>query len=213
MEKQTLKLQRIVLGILGLAFIPLLPLMHHGILLRSISHYYYTGSAVVFIAILSSFGLLLISYRGHPKASWEKFSDHTITTIAGIAAIMIVLVPTASDGVPGLDFSDQPYLFAYTQGWGRNITHLVSAAVFISLLGYMCYFKFTLSRNNSRGLNRYYKVSGQVVWGSVLLLAILIILERVIGLPVNDWLPSYVFWLEAAAIWSFSLAWLRKGLG
>src|SRR5690606_29687071 len=104
MEKKTMHKLRLAIGLLGFLLPGLLVSFHDGQLLRSMSHYYYTGSAVVFITIIGSMSILLTSYVGYPKKPGERISDNLITTIAGISAAVLVMVPTASDGVSGLDY-------------------------------------------------------------------------------------------------------------
>lgn len=212
MEKKSIYKLRLAIGVLGLTLPVILWAIHGGAPLRSMSHYYYTSSAVAFIGIIGSFSLVLFSYYGYPKTPAEKLSDNAITSIAAIAAALLVIIPTASDGVEGLDYIDQPYLLGYVKGSFKNIIHLLSAGVFIALLGAMSYFKFTLSPNITKGLKGFYKLCGLIVWISVGCLAVLIVLERVLGIPVSNWFPAYVFWFEAVAVWAFSFAWIRKGL-
>ena len=208
----TTKLQRLIIGVFG-GLLPLLLLwMHDWVQLRSMSHYYYTGAAVAFIGILGSFSLILITYQGYAKEAGEKWSDSLITTVAGIAAALVVLIPTASDGVEGLDYIDQPYLMGYAENGFKNVAHLLSAGVFISLLGYMSFAKFTRSRVITVRLWNMYRTCGIIVWACIGALAILIVLDRGFGIEVSSWFPAYVFWLEAVAIWAFSVAWIRKGL-
>lgn len=89
---------RKIIGILGI-LLPILIFAFYGELLSSISHYYYTKSTVFFIAILFAFGLLLISYKGYEKdKDTEKLSDNLITHIGGVAALLVVLLPTACIG-------------------------------------------------------------------------------------------------------------------
>ena len=73
---------RKLIGTLGLLLPIVLPIAK-GEFLASISHYYYhTLSSLIFIIILSSFGLFLLSYRGYKiDTSTEKISDDFLTNI------------------------------------------------------------------------------------------------------------------------------------
>ena len=86
---------RKLIGILGLALPILLPISE-GILLSSMSHYYYQPlSSLLFIIVLSSFGLFLISYKGYKiDSTTEKISDDLLTNIGGISALIVVFIPT-----------------------------------------------------------------------------------------------------------------------
>lgn len=86
---------RKLIGLLGLSLPFLLPLSE-GKLLSSMSHYYYLSfSSLLFIIILSSFGLFLISYKGYKiDKTTEKISDDWLTNIGGIAALIVVFIPT-----------------------------------------------------------------------------------------------------------------------
>jgi hypothetical protein len=83
------------IGLLGLSLPIILPISK-GEFLASISHYYYsTLSSLLFIIILSAFGLFLISYKGYVKdINSEEISDDFLTNIAGFAALLLVFIPT-----------------------------------------------------------------------------------------------------------------------
>ncbi len=84
---------RKIIGLLGI-LLPAIIVVFYGSFLSSISHYYYTESAVFFIAILSAFGLLLISYKGYEKdEKTEKLSDNLITHIWGYCCVTRCLTP------------------------------------------------------------------------------------------------------------------------
>ena len=89
---------RKLIGILGVAMPFALPLSA-GDLLSSISHHYYLAlPSLIFIIILSTLGLFLISYKGYQKDGTgpkELLSDDWITNIGGIAALVVVMVPTS----------------------------------------------------------------------------------------------------------------------
>lgn len=207
-HKKELYRLRMIIGVLGLVLPIVLFLGHKGILLSSMSHYYYTSSGVFFIGIIFSIAIVLLGYYGYEKLPTEKISDNAITTIAAIFALTMILLPTASSGATGLiHFKSYPYLFGHCDNKFIGTIHLISAGIFISLLGYMSYFKFTLSPENTKGLNRFYRISGLLVWGSIAMILILIITEKIIG---REFSFKYVWWFECIAVESFSIAWLRK---
>jgi hypothetical protein len=201
---------RKIIGFLGIA-LPILIYAFHGELLSSISHYYYSRSAVFFIAILSTFGLLLISYKGYEKdKDTEIFSDNLITHIGGIAALLVVLLPTTCNGSNSAEITDmcqQNYpLFGHdnTIVW---IIHLISAGVFLFIMGYMSLFRFTKGKitDEKKTKNRIYRICGITVWVSIGILGIESIFQ-------NFHFSEYdVFIFETISVVAFGIAWLVKG--
>jgi hypothetical protein len=206
-RKELYRLRRNI-GVLGMMLPFLLYLGYDpDIVLSSFSHYYYTRSSVFFIATLFAFAILLISYHGYEKLPSEKISDNVITSIAAIFAILTVLIPTASNGAEGhIPFTESPYLFGHVDDMTKKYIYLFSAGTFISILGYMSYFKFTLSPSNSPELNKFYKACGLIVWGSIVSMVLFMVLESQgvhIGFP-------YVFVFQFIAIEAFAISWIRK---
>jgi len=213
---------RKAIGLLGI-LLPVLVLVAYGGLLSSISHYYYTRSAVFFIAILSAFGLFLISYKGYKRdEDTEIISDNWITHIAGIAVLIVVLFPTSCEenthvickmceefGFP---------LFGHDIPWISTV-HLVSAAVFLFAMGYMSKCRFTKTYldedelkkdRKKRNRNRLYKICGWIVW---IALGILILEFGVKYLlyPKFQMSDYDVFIFETVAVLAFGISWLVKG--
>jgi|GEM_PF-246370 len=197
---------RKAIGTLGV----LLPILVFGFqesFLPSISHSYYTKSAIFFISILFGFGLFLMSYKGYEKDK-EKLSDNVLTHIAGLAALLVVLIPTTCAN--GLDFcninSSGDYLFGH-EDETRYIIHLISAGIFLFLMGWMSIFRFTKGGDGTLQKRRkkiVYKISGYLVWGCIALMLI------EFGF---DWhITKYdIFILESVAVFSFGFSWLVKG--
>jgi len=209
-EADLLRLRKCV-GVLGL-LLPTLMLSLYGSMLSSMSHYYYTSSSVFFIGILFSFGLVLMAYRGYDKDSDERFSDDQMTSMAGIFALITVIIPTSC-----LDSGDanivcvDGYLLGHCS-MIYNTIHLLSAGLFILILGWMCVYKFTRSTNpESMKKHKLYRICGYTVWASVGAIAILISIEKLINIKVDDYLFGYVFILESVALYAFAIAWLVKG--
>ncbi|WP_298310698.1 hypothetical protein [uncultured Aquimarina sp.] len=210
-DKKSMYSLRKTIGILGLA-LPILLLVAHQQLLSSMSHYYYTAGGVFFILILSAFGLILINYRGYPKQEGESFSDRLITTVAGICILITVLVPTKSENPLGtLFFTDTPYLFGHQSNSLLGAIHLLSAASFFFLLGYMSFYKFVLNHDASASRNRLFRRSGIIVWASVGALIVIFAIEKILKINMDEVFPAYTFWLEWVAVYAFAVAWLVKG--
>ncbi|MBM1106216.1 hypothetical protein JQC67_08720 [Aurantibacter crassamenti] len=202
---------RKLIGALGLALPFLLPLTE-GQFLSSISHYYYLSfSSLLFIIILSSFGLFLISYRGYKVDATEKISDDMLTNIGGIAALIVVFFPTycsSSESIPINDLCvSNSYPLLGHNDKTTNTIHLISAAVFIFTMGWMSKFKFT--RGNNTTNNKIYAICGNIVWGTLVLLFMLFIADLIQdGFKITKY---DVYILETIAVVPFAVSWLIKG--
>lgn len=207
---------RKLIGTLGI-LLPIMVYVFHKDLLASISHYYYTESAVFFIAILSAFGFFLISYRGYDKdPSREMLSDNIITNISGFAVLIVVLIPTscsesASDVITKTICETENYpMFGHNQSlW--NIIHLVSAAIFLFTMGWMSVFRFTRTSNeeDKKYENAIYKCCGYAVWICIAVLLVQFIAEK---FGANLRVTKYdVFIVETISVGAFGLSWLIKG--
>ncbi len=191
---------RKVIGVLGFLLSFVLVVGNGWKIEESISHYYYTGMSVVFTSVLVTFGLFLITYKGYPKEEGEVLSDNTITNWAGIFAIIVALVPTACSacepGVPN----------------GHNNTvastiHLVSAGLFISLMGFMAFNQFVKGEHQDRTAlkrKRVYRVSGIVLWVVVAFLLV----EFIFKFSFTE-IDTFIG--ETIALVFFGIAWLIKG--
>lgn len=207
-HKKELYRLRMAIGVLGALLPVLLFVGYKGILLSSMSHYYYTSSSVFFIGIIFSIAVVLLSYRGYEKLPKEKISDNVLTSIAGVFALIMILIPTTSSTAVGfIHFKHYPYLFGHCANEILGTIHLISAGIFISMLGAMSFFKFTLSESNSKSLNKFYKTCGLLVWGSIGMILVLIIIENI---RCSEFEFKFVWWFEVVAVESFAIAWLRK---
>lgn len=203
---------RKLVGILGVSLPVLLPIAKLEFL-ASISHYYYaTLSSLLFIIILSAFGLFLISYKGYKKdLKTEQISDDFLTNIGGLAALVVVFIPTLclgsnSETIYHLCTSQNYPLFGHNNPT-LNAIHLTSAGLFILCMGWMSKYKFT--RGTKTKHNKIYKHCGNMVFISLALLIVGIILEKQnINFLINNY---YVFIFETLAVIAFGSSWLVKG--
>lgn len=204
---------RKLIGILGL-LLPFIIYVFYGSVLPSISHYYYTRSAVFFIAILAAFGFFLISYRGYENKSRNKklchrFSDNTVTHIGGVAILLVILIPT--DCIRDLSICQvcQPQGFCLFGHKDELVgaVHLISAAIFFIAMGYMSLCNFT--RGNDKKYHRWYKRCG----GTIFIALGLLIIEFIIKIFVKDFqiTPYDVYILETVMVVAFAVSWLLKG--
>lgn len=140
-------------------------------------------------------GLFLFTYRGHPidKSIGEWISDNALTNIGGFFAITTALIPTtcsAGDMNPICHFDSDVKLI-----------HLISAALFLSIMGGVAYFKFTLGAVKT--WNLLYRCSAIVVWVSIIGMGIYFKMET-----------SYEYGIlvgEIIALTAFGIAWLVIG--
>lgn len=183
---------RKVIGILALAF-PFILIIGGWLggtpIQSSFSAYYWTNATVLFTGMLVTFGVFLLSYNGYDKG------DRIITSIAGIAMILVALFPM----VGGTN-----YLLTFIPGGVVGILHIIFSATTFASLGIMSYFQFTKSGNKmtkaKKKRNIVYKTCGIVIFVSLILLAVFALV------PFD---PTII--LEAAILWSFGVAWLIKG--
>jgi hypothetical protein len=193
------------LGILGMSLPFILVIGNNFDIQPSISHFYYTRMSVFFTGILFAFGLFLISYRGYKKEN-KELSDNWLSNFAGVLAILTALIPTAciDNGCTGAFSHNNKILDAL---------HLIFAASFFIIMGWMAIFRFTKSDtkiNKSEDeiklkgkRNLLYKVCGIGVWISLSLLAVDMLFK--FNLTKAD-----IFIGETAALVFFGTAWLVK---
>ena len=202
------------LGILGLA-LPLLVWIFNGFTLKpSISHFYYSSSSVFFTGFMLTFGIFLIFYPGRDDKS-DKVSDNWVTTIGGIGAILTALIPTAFCSECNeclIVITDELSHFCKGEGLTTQYIHnnsilgaihLGCAAIFLILMGYMSWSRFTKG-NTTRKMKRFYKFCAIMVWLPLLILGI----EFATGKHLT---PYDVFICECVALVFFGIAWLVKG--
>lgn len=201
------------LGILGL-LLPVLIWIFNGFMLKSsISHFYYSHASVIFTGFMITFGIFLIFYPGRIDET-DKISDNWITTIGGIGAILTALIPTAFCSEFDEPIKITKELCTFCDGNGLTIhyvhnnkilgtIHLISAASFLALMGYMSYWRFTKG-NTTPKMKNFYRFCAFMVWIPLVILAI----EFALGVHLTKY---DVFIMECVALGFFGLAWLVKG--
>lgn len=204
---------RILIGILGMA-LAILVRLTVGVVsdywhpLPSISHYFYTAAGPLFTGVMLQLGVFLIIYRGREKL------DAVVSTIAGVAAILVALFPT--NGLTTL-CSDPAYPYCNSllpNNVLRNAVHYGSASIFFLSMAFMCLFIFTksdvppqLRTPQKRIRNKIYRICGGVIVG-----AIAGMLSNFFGIISNETFYRYdlTYWLEFVAITGIGPAWLVK---
>lgn len=173
----------------------------------SISHYYYTTAGEIFTGVLIAVALFLFVYKGYPKKPGEKgLSDNALTTIAGIAALGVVVFPTAASN--GIKDNLRTFISSDTAG----IIHFVAATIFFVALSVLSMVNFRRTGDpatfGKEKEHRIYLICGIAMLSCILLLAIYSAwLYKIINL--QKFRPIYV--LEAIALIFFGISWLIKG--
>ena len=194
---------RRLIGGLGVALPIVLPIGvaifgTEAILQTSISDYVATVMRGVLVGILFAIGVFLFSYIGY--GPWEgkrpfEPADNVAGNLASLFAIGVALFPTNS---------------------GSRLVrtlHFVSAAALFLTLAYIAIHLFTRTggtpTTQKLRRNTLYRVCGWFMLGCIAAIAVYNWFLQDTSLA--DVKP--VFWLEAAALWAFGVAWFVKGEG
>ncbi len=189
---------RKAIGILGIAM-PFIVSLGAMLIFRtglqsSISGYYHTGMRDVFVGILFSVGVFLLSYRGYSR------EDDLAGDLACLFAIGVALFPTTPEGKP-LD------VIGYV--------HLGFAAAFFLTLTYFSLVLFTKTNpakpptRRKLQRNMVYRVCGYTMLACIVLLMVYHMLPANTAAALERFSP--VFWLESLAILAFGFSWFTKG--
>ncbi len=192
---QQIRVLRIVIGVMG-ALLPSVLFMGDWLFLRgsalprgSVSAYYYSGMRDFLVASVATIGIFLMTYR-----LLDRHIENLLSSIAGLAALVVVIMPTKRPPGLGVDATDLQKFFG--ESLVSNV-HLGSAIVFVGCLIVMC-FLFGLRESG------WLRVVIQVCTGGMVvsLLACLLLM-----IFVDYWLLVG----EAGAVFFFGLAWIIKG--
>ncbi|MDL5159484.1 DUF998 domain-containing protein [Actinomycetospora termitidis] len=158
----------------------------------SISGYYYTYSANIFVGAQIAFAVFLVTYR---YGIWER----RVGTAAGVASAVVGLCPTTP--------ADPTALQRLVGG-----LHLTAAAVFFVGMAVFCLFLFprdpAVETNTvPAGRQRLFRACGIVI---VVALLVAVVGGLVLDDEVRDRV-RFLFWLESVAVFAFATAWLVKG--
>ncbi len=162
--------------------------------LTSISAYFHTGAAPVFVGVLVTLGVYLIAYQGYGNDGQRW--DRRAARIAGVSAILVALFPVMP--IAG----DCPGPMWMTKVVDR--IHLGAAGVLLTTFACIALFLFRKKGDSpSPGKawrNAVYLGCGLIILACLVLIFVLFSTDR------ND-----IFWPEAVAVWSFGVSWLVKG--
>ncbi len=180
---------------------------------ESISHYYYTRVAGVFIIIVSLLAFFLIIYKG------EEPAEFYISLMAGLFALIMLIFPT-NNLMEHCNKKHDIVVTILKKSEFRTNLHLIAAGLFLGCLAVMSIWLFTkpaqpknqaeviiLSRKSTR--NGWYIGCGVVMF--IMLAAILI--SMLTNFDESDFYKnnSLTFWFESFAVWSFGISWMIKG--
>lgn len=183
----------------------------------SISATYFANSNMCMIGALCLCAFFLFTYEGYKdvrpplvlddatgfKKFWLKFKywwkrstdigDRGYTTIAAIAALLIVACPCAAKGT-----QDHLGLFALPAAIS-DIIHGVAAAVLFLSFALMILTQFT--KGNRKGRNVLYYICGSIMLAAMLAVVLSMIL---------NWPPYMTMVLEIVMLEAFAIAWIVK---
>jgi len=160
--------------------------------LESISAYYYTGAVTPFVGMLVALALFLFTYRGFDNAHHK--ADRALAIIAGAAALVVALFPTAAPaGIAPL---------AWWRPW-TGVLHHAAAIVLFAMFAVFALWLFRLrpdGKTETTGWrNKVYVACG------------LAILACIGWAGVNGYAAREIFAPESIALVAFSFSWLVKG--
>jgi hypothetical protein len=162
----------------------------------SVSSYYYSFAAVVFVGVLCAMAFYLLTYRGydHPKRKW----DHRLSVAASVFALGVAAFPsTPLEDVP---------VPAWRLDW-MGLAHFGSAIALFICFAIFCLVLFRTKRSAPSvddGKSKRDKI--------YLACGILIL----VGLAWAGWekMPGHsghIFFPEFLMLVAFSVSWLTKG--
>ena len=187
MRINTLRLRAMV-GWLGM-LLPWIVVILIGYIPDSISATWYTNAGTVFMIILGSASILLISYKGY------EITDDILLTMSGVLGLGICLFPCAVTNVPG-----KVGTFMIDSSVS-NIIHIGCALAFFALLAYNSFFLFTRSSGDvtpkKKIRNIIYRVCGIGMLGSFTIMLL-------------PYFPCQTWITEALALTFFGVSFLTK---
>ena len=179
----------------------------------SISEFYFTSAADIFVGVLCAIGVFLFAYTGFERRQGERISDFWVAKIAAVAVFGVALIPTS-----GPDVDPAPFAHRYVSEGVASGIHYGCAAVFFACLAIFCLVLFRRHDPakpmdaRKRAQNRLY-----VFWGVIIVLVMGLmlawgVLARVVPEAIEPLAEAdAIFWLESVGVWAFGFSWLTKG--
>jgi len=198
-------IMRRVIGILGICLpvmVVLIGFLQNGLTFKgSISSYYFTNSRDIFVGILGTVALFLISYKGYDS------TDNIITNLSGVFALGIIVFPTSMY----LGTAVKVGTFLINDNISEYI-HLTFSAMFFIALAYNSIFLFTKQGEGEPTKEKMKRNIIYVICGILILLSLICILIFFVffeNTSAAKWVPTLVF--ETVALIAFGFSWLVKG--
>jgi succinate dehydrogenase/fumarate reductase cytochrome b subunit len=156
------------------------------------SRAYYTGAVTLFVGMLVGLALFLFTYRGFDNA-YHK-ADRAVAIIAGAAALVVALFPTAAPaGMAPL---------AWWRPW-TGVLHHAAAIVLFAMFAVFALWLFRL-RPDGKTQTRGWRNKVYVGCGAL-------IIACIAWAGVNGYAAREIFVPESIALVAFSFSWLLKG--
>jgi hypothetical protein len=170
---------------------------------ESISVYYYSNMRDFFVGLMAGVSMFLITYKGY------EIIDNLVTSLSGLAGLGLCIFPCIITGYP-----IQPIGIFQINSDTSNIIHIVSAALFFTLLAINSFFLFTRSNClpddytlNKKIRNKIYRGCGILIFASLIILMLLTLMFGQTWVEQNK-IPLM---LEIVMLSAFGVSWLVKG--
>jgi len=176
-----------------------------GQILPSISDYYFSAMRDFVVGALVAIGIFLLAYKGEPVATQNRI-DGLTSMAAGVASIGLALFPNKPHAV-GIE----TFFHAIMADQISVALHFISSFIFLTALTLFCLRIF------ARGARPQEMQIYQICGWAIITAGVIATFASLVR--AFDWFASralvenlnLIFWLEAAGIWAFCVAWLAKG--
>jgi len=202
---------RRALGFLGLS-LPLLLLLAGwplGAMEPAISDYYHTLLRDIFVAVMSTIGVFLICYTGYRPEPDLRLSDDVVTTVAGVAALMVVFLPNQGTMITSLE---PRALGQHVVGVrASDMLHNLAATTFLLCMPFSG--GAGGARTASPGRRWIFRACAAVIVAATVAVIAAACVRR-LGSPDQAAFViehQLIFWFQALGVWAFSVGWLVKG--
>lgn len=208
---------RTVVGVIGI-LLPIILIIAEAFFLKgsvhvrgSLSAYYHSSVQDIFVGSLCVIGFLLITYMAGMPKTW----DFWLSSLAGVAVLVVVFFPTwrpdVPQGAPLCGSNPVPSgCSGIEQALGEAPTariHSIAAAVFILSLAVIS-FLFAHREKKYRDSSLRQRV--HIFSGVAILVAVAWV---IIGgaLKIDIWTLTPLYVGEIISVWAFSVSWLLQG--
>ncbi len=173
---------------------------------------YYPALRDFFVGVLFLIGLSLIYYTGYEKKINEFISDKMATTIAGVCALGVAMIPTAApSNAIILKYINLPFISV-------SILHVIVATLFFLSVTYISFIVFTRT-DPSEPMSPRKKRRNMIYIGCGTVMLVAIVLIGVVSV-IGHWWPDLqttlkekcyiVLILESVSLVAFGFSWLTK---